>query len=101
MKENHSHLTDRQLLLELHKSFLAINAGNEKIIALLKKQSPKTFYDLQELSEQFHITKRTIRNSWLNKGLPYFKIGSRIFVNQSSLKKFIESNSIVTSKKQI
>lgn len=75
-----------------------IKAGQEKIMNLLNDQtqskSGPTIYDLVQLQEILHVSKRTVA-TWLKEGiLPHSRVGGKIWVSDEQLKLFLERNTI-------
>ena len=79
-----------------------IKAGQEKIMNLLNDQtqskSGPTIYDLVQLQEILHVSKRTVA-TWLKEGiLPHSRVGGKIWISETQLNKFLESNSNASNK---
>lgn len=74
-----------------------IKAEQVKILALLQDQmkevaEPKV-YDLVQLQEILHVSKRTIA-TWLKEGiLPHSRVSGKIWVTETQLTVFLERNS--------
>jgi excisionase family DNA binding protein len=83
--------------LDVYKLFGDLNAKQERILALLNDlfhvhAQPK-IYDLIELQEILHVSKRTVA-SWLKQGsLPHSRLGGKIWVTESQLQAFLDQNS--------
>ncbi len=79
-----------------------IRTEQEKILDLLSKQSngdsePKV-YDLSQLQEILHVSKRTIA-TWLQQGLlPHSRVGAKIWVSKKQLEEFLKRNDQKTTE---
>lgn len=74
-----------------------IKAGQEKIMNLLNDQaqskSEPRVYDLVQLQEILHVSKRTIA-TWLKLGiLPHARVSGKIWVTDEQLRLFLDQNS--------
>ncbi len=74
-----------------------IKAGQEKMFELLMGQTQSTsnpkIYDLVDLQEILHVSKRTIA-TWLKQGiLPCSRVGGKTWVSESQLQAFLEQHS--------
>lgn len=81
---------------DLGAHFRELKAGQEAILKLLndlsQKNSMPKIYDLVQLQEILHVSKRTIA-SWLKQGiLPHARVGGKIWITDEQSKSFLQNN---------
>jgi excisionase family DNA binding protein len=79
-----------------------IRTEQEKILDLLGKQfsgdSQPKVYDLVQIQEILHVSKRTIAN-WLQQGImPHSRVGAKIWITETQLQEFLKQNDQETTK---
>lgn len=85
------------LSYDYHVLLAEIKADQAKILAqlndLFKDQSQPKIYDLVQLQQILHVSKRTIA-TWLKQGiLPHSRVGGKIWVTEDQLTEFLQNNS--------
>lgn len=81
---------------DLGAHFRELKAGQEAILKLLndlsQKNSMPKIYDLVQLEQILHVSKRTIA-SWLKQELlPHTRLGAKIWISESQLEEFLTKN---------
>ena len=84
--------------MDLAIEFKKINERQEQILQMLKQskngKEELKVYSLDKLAEFFGVTKRTIYN-WKDEGrLPLIIIGSKSYMTEAQLQRFLSENEI-------
>jgi len=82
---------------DLYALLADIKAEQVKILALLQDHSNEDsiprVYDLVQLQEILHVSKRTIA-TWLKEGiLPHCRVGAKIWVTEEQFQEFLKIHS--------
>ena len=81
-----------------------LKGGQERILQLLidnQKLSPKQtiVYSIDDLAKLFSVTKRTIYN-WKDEGrFDYVVIGSKTYVTEDQLNKFLNNHAVASCRR--
>jgi excisionase family DNA binding protein len=79
--------------MNLDIEFSQIKSDLNKILRLLEQKHPEgeiKMYDLADLQKILQVSRRTIFN-WKEQGkLPCTRIGSKLWVSENQLEKFLE-----------
>jgi excisionase family DNA binding protein len=86
--------------MDIYKSIADLIEGQEKILNLLQNLSNNStstkIYDLVDLQNILHVSRRTIA-TWKSQGLlPYSQVGNKIFITQSDLDEFLKKYNVKT-----
>jgi len=84
--------------MDIYREINELKEGQEKIISLLQGfnsvNNSNKIYDLVDLQEILHVSKRTLA-TWKSQGiLPYSQIGKKCFVTQSALDEFLTKHNV-------
>jgi excisionase family DNA binding protein len=86
--------------MDIYKSITELKEGQERILNLLQNLSSSNnsnrIYDLVDLQNILHVSRRTIA-TWKSQGLlPYSQVGNKIFITQSDLDEFLKKYNVKT-----
>ena len=85
--------------MDLEVQFKSLKEGQEKILQMLSEMDFYThpeleMYSMDDLAKMFKVTKRTIYN-WKEDGrMPYVIIGSKTYVTEAQLQKFLAEHEV-------
>lgn len=48
----------------------------------------------QAVMEQYNVSNNTLMTEWTSKGLPYFKIGNKVYFSRKQINSFIQQHEI-------
>lgn len=82
--------------MDIYKTLADIKEGQEKVQVLLndliRGKSQKKIYDIVDLTQLLHVSRRKVFD-WIKEGiLPHSKVGGKVFITDEDLELFLENH---------